>query len=428
MRNLTKYRYGLVKIGVIFITILTLHLPASAATVTYDNENNILIDGEPFFPIMQWLQSTSSIPKNKAIGINTFVGVWQPNAGKIVTYLDAYENAGVWGIVPFDTDNRIKNHPALLSWIFADEPDLQSNKILPSAILAQYNTIKTHDPNHLAFLTITGAFHHVDTNLPSWMNGSDQYYYDYAAATDVIGFDKYPIYGWCREDFFYWVGDAQKLLRETYARNQHPTYQWIELMKCCSKWCYNADRNGLAAYPEEIKAEVWYAIIHGAKAIGYFTHSWRNNDCSQSGSQFYTPFQVTEEQKNTIRVTNGQITALTSVIASPFTTGTTSEIKTGTGRVDFMTKSHNGDLYIFAANVLHISDDNNLTIAFTVPGLAQTSKTVEVYDESRTLTPVEGVFSDTFSETDPVHIYVIRGLVTGEVPAAPQNLSIMNRE
>ncbi len=385
--------------------IITFGFPA---VVTYDEHNNILVDGKPFFPIMQWLQTTGNIEKNKNIGINTFAGIWEQTPEKALEYLEAYRAQDVWGIVHFDSSDTIINHPALLGWIFGDEPDLQSNAILPDTILAGYNTVKTYDTNHLTFLTVTGSFF---DNLPEWMNGDDSYYYGYAAATDVIGFDKYPIYGWCRKDWLYWVGDAQDSLYMKYSKGKHPTYQWIECITCCSRWCDYDERDNLGPFPHEIRCEVWYAIIHGAKAIGYFTHTWRPDDCQDKGTQYYKNYQVTPEQKAELTRTNGQITALTNVLSGPDLSLVTHTISSGDGRVDIMTKGYNGLMYVFAVNVLHVADTNTQVVTFSVPGLGSTGKDVIVYDESRAITPSGDTFADTFTEEEPVHIYTIEGIV-----------------
>ncbi len=379
-----------------------------SAVVTYDEHNTILIDGWPFFPIMQWLQTTGNIEKNKNLGINTFTGVWDQTTEKALEYLEAYNKHDVWGIVHFDSSDTVINHPALLGWIFGDEPDLQSNATLPDTILSEYNHIKNLDTNHLTFLTVTGSFY---DNLPDWMNGDDSYYYGYAAATDVIGFDKYPIYGWCRKDWLYWVGDAQDTLHLKYAKGEHPTYQWIECIKCCSKWCDYPERDNLGPFPNEIRCEVWYAIIHGAKAIGYFTHTWRPDDCQDKGTQYYKNYQVTPGQEAELIRTNGQITALTPVLSRPNLTNVTPMITSGAGRIDVMTKGYNNTLYIFAVNVLHVTDSNTQLVSCTVPGLGSTGQNVKVYDESRTLTPVGDTFVDTFTEEEPVHIYTVDGIV-----------------
>lgn len=378
-----------------------------AAIVTIDENNNILRDGKPFIPIMQWLQPTGMVDKNAKLGINTFTGIWQQTTSEAIKYLEAYKAKNVWGVIGFDSTAAVKNHPALLGWIFGDEPDLESNKIQPGVILSEYTAIKKADRNHPAFLTVTSAFF---DGLFAWMQGNDSYYYDYCAATDIVGFDKYPVYGWCRKDWIYTVGNAQDSLRLKYAKQKHPTYQWIECVTCCSKWCDYTERQNKGPFPNEIRCEVWLALVHGAKAIGYFTHSWRSADCQQKGDSYYTNYQVTAEQEAELTRTNKQITDLTPVICQKPSDTVSYTITGGAGRVDIMTRIYNGTLYIFAINVLHTAKNNTQTVAYTVPFLGQTGKKVMVYEESRTLTPNGDTFTDSITEKEPVHIYTIEGI------------------
>jgi hypothetical protein len=402
--------------------LLTLTTAAAAATVTQDENHNTIVDGQPFFPIMQWLQSTSNLDRNVDIGINTFTGVWEQDTNKALSYLDAYQAKGAWGVVHFDADDRIRTHPALLGWIFGDEPDLQSNAVPPSEIMSEFNNIKAADPNHLAFLTLTSRFFPQVGGLPPWMNGDDSYYYDYCAATDVVGFDLYPIYGWCRKDWLAYVGEAQELLRLEYGRNQHPTYQWIECVKCCSRWCSYTERSNRGPFPNEIRAEVWLAIVHGAKAIGYFTHTWRSDDCSQVGDAYYRQYQLTAEQEDELKRTNRQITKLTGVIAQPDAAPVSHRLASGEGRVDTLAKQLGSNLYVIAVNVLHASAGNDKQVEFTLPDSITSSGDIVVYDESRSIQCSINSFTDTFTEAAPVHIYVIP--VDHVAPSGPKRLKI----
>lgn len=94
-------------------------LPAvKSATIGANRE--FRVNGQPFFPLMLWLQSDARIPDGLAVGVNTFCG----NGGKLSTtaYLDKLAQAGLYGIVHFD-EGAI-GHSHLLAWIHGDEPDL----------------------------------------------------------------------------------------------------------------------------------------------------------------------------------------------------------------------------------------------------------------------------------------------------------------
>ncbi len=84
----------------------------------------ILVNGEPFFPIMAWLQDPANLPAARGCGMNTTAGYW-PGAGgtrDVVEYLDRVAAAGLYGVMPFDPG--LKGHPRLLGYIHDDEPDL----------------------------------------------------------------------------------------------------------------------------------------------------------------------------------------------------------------------------------------------------------------------------------------------------------------
>jgi hypothetical protein len=360
---------------------------AFTAVVEIDANGAIAIDGEPFFPIGQWLQSSSRIAEEKALGFNTFIGNGGDNTS--AEYLSECKAQGVWCVMD-PADMSVKDHPALLGWIFGDEPDLDGNAIEPDEILTQYQNLKASDPNHIAFLTLTAGFYS-ENNIPQWMGGSRDRYYEYPKATDVIGFDQYPIYGWCRPDWIYQVGAAQQELWEIYAPGK-TAYQWIECAKTSSQWCEIEERGEEdGPYPEEVRNEVWQAIARGAMAIGYFTHSW---ECPN-----YAQLCLNEGLENELIRTNGQLAALTRPLLSPrYGSEVVSDAQ---GKVDFIGKLFENKVYLFTAN----HEREALTISFTVPGMPA-GTAVEVYDENRSIISQGQSFADTY-ESLGVHIYVV---------------------
>ena len=51
------------------LTTMVVPPNAEAATVTIGDNQEILVDGEPFLPIMQWLQSSSRIEYQKVVDL-----------------------------------------------------------------------------------------------------------------------------------------------------------------------------------------------------------------------------------------------------------------------------------------------------------------------------------------------------------------------
>jgi len=292
-----------------------------------------------------------------------------------------------------------------LGWIFGDEPDLESNQVEPGEVLDEYARIKEADPDHLTFLTLTAGFYS-EMSIPDWMGGSRDRYDDYCSATDMVGFDIYPVYGWCRTDWLYMVPDAQIELISLYA-GANPTYQWIECVRTSSQWC-ELDERGEddGPYASEVRNEVWAAIVNGAKAIGYFTHSW---ECPA-----YTQFCLSAEQEEELVRTNTRITGLTDQILAPAYGGAVSLDAPDGGRLDMMAREHGGLVYVFAVNM----ERSAQRASFTVEGMVPNSQ-VEVFDEDRTLTAAGTTFEDDFDELG-VHIYIARLAEPGEDAVIPE--------
>ena len=397
--------------GLIIGVLLLFHVPAAAVHVQIGQNGEFLVDGEPFFPIMQWMQSAFRIRTQARYGINLFCVPGNSSATP-KSWCDSAAANNVYACYSYKPEHvaSVKDHPALFGWFFGDEPDLAGHEIFPDSIKRQYEAIKVADPNHPTFLTLTSRFYS-EHNLPTWMNGKDSLYYEYPKFTDVIGFDLYPVYGWCRPDWIYQVGDAVSELRFKYMRENKPVYAWIECGKTSSKWCENSTRGeDDGPYVHEIEAQVWLAIIHGAKGIGYFTHSWECPD--------YTQWCVSDEQVQALTRINSQITALTRVLCAPDAPGgvtvTATGVNGGNGRIDACARVHEDSVYIIAAHVI-----NKTGAAKTQQGAIKVSGVegvVTVYGEDRTIAlSSDGTFTDTFTTEEPVRIYALKRSLTTPV-------------
>ena len=81
----------------------------------------------------------------------------------------------------------------------------------------------------------------------------------------MAGFDLYPLNA-CQADLTA-VYDAQRAFVKL--AGSTPTFQWIETGPIRPTYC-----GGFTMTPEQLNAEVWLAVIGGARGIGYFTHTW----------------------------------------------------------------------------------------------------------------------------------------------------------
>ena len=160
-----------------------------------------------------------------------------------------------------------------------------------------------------------------------------------------------------------------------------------------------------APTPAQFKMEAWLNIIHGAKGLGYWpAESW--------GS---VPTNILAEMGALLTNT----TALKDIILADMTSRTVVSDRTAIGfRVDAMVREDANDVWVFAARLTDIGeeDDPAISTQFTVSGLS--NATAQVYGEDRALAVTNGIFSDSFS-SHGVHIYQIPKSGGGEDRTPP---------
>jgi hypothetical protein len=167
-----------------------------------------------------------------------------------------------------------------------------------------------------------------------------------------------------------------------------PWTAFIEAGLCSQGACTG---NGPTA--AQVKMESWLAVIHGMKGIFWWgPEGWTVQDSAhwKTLARFVTDCKTFKD-----------------VILST-TTRTVASDKTVThNRVDAMVKEDAGNVYVFAARLSDVGEDGDPAInsQLSVSGLIGT-RTVTVYNENRTLSSANGVFSDTFVPS-AVHIYKI---------------------
>ncbi len=266
-----------------------------------------------------------------------------------------------------------------------DQPETPFQVIprtLPEEIARQYAAKQAADSARPIYLNLTARFFEPQRQLPL------EVYQGFCAATDIVGFDHYPIYGWGRPDRIHEIAQVTAALREL-AGEGKPVWAILEVTNG-SQWVREDMR---PPTPEEIRAEVWMAIINGATGIGYFPHAWKPT---------YSQCRIPEENQAELRRLNTQITELTPVILGDAVGGATCESE-GELPVDVMARKGQDGTYLFAVNLLRESRE----ATFTVPGLAAGAE-IEVLGEGRKLATHEGGFRDSFEELQ-VHIYRTKG-------------------
>jgi hypothetical protein len=356
--------------------VLVRSLPAQAARAdvrtTVDQNNAILVDSTPFFPIISWMAGSADIPLNLALGVNTFMGT---SASDESAFAQSLARAGAYYIPSYDPARTI-DLPNTLGYYLEDEPDGHGHA--PSA-LPQTQRVGT--TGKLIFQTFSNHFwpHGADPSV-----GSKAVYPQYFANTDVIGTDVYPYAKFCgnQKITIASVFDIQQSLVQQ--AGEKPTFQWIEAT-ALGGLC--ADPGNPQLSPARVRAEIWDAIAGGAKGLGLFT--WAN----QGGN--WGSFVVAPEIQQQIKSETGRVAALSAVLLSP---AVQVQMRPQTP-LRASARTYGGRTYVIAVN----NSSSPLTTSFGVSGLQAAS--IDVWQEDRALKVRRGGMSDRF---DPygVHIYV----------------------
>ncbi|WP_235835439.1 MULTISPECIES: hypothetical protein [Arthrobacter] len=145
----------------------------------------------------------------------------------------------------------------------------------------------------------------------------------------------------------------------------------------------------------EIRAAVWSSIIHGARGITYFNHSF-GGDCL---SQHVLRDACGAAIRPTVTAVNQQIAELAPVLNSPFVDG----VATTSGSVDVAVKAYNKSLYIIANSTQAASQ--SVTVSLKCGG----GSSATVLGENRSVAMANGSFTDAFADSNAVHIYKVEG-------------------
>jgi hypothetical protein len=145
--------------------------------------------------------------------------------------------------------------------------------------------------------------------------------------------------------------------------------------------------------PEQIRAEVWLALVHGAGGIQYFCHRTAP-DVSETACIDDTA------TADAMRAVDAEITELAPVLNTPPLANAVTAVASPTSvLVHTMVKRSGGSTYLFAVS----PQDASVTVRFTV---GDGSGMADVLGEGRVLSVTAGAFSDDFSAYG-VHLYRI---------------------
>jgi hypothetical protein len=350
-----------------------------------------------FFPIGVWLQQPSHAMAYKKAGVNMYVGLWD---GLDQTQLTDLKKAGMK--VMCDQNSfalGILNDTTIYGWTQSDEPDnaqwnATTNQydpcIAPSVIINTYNSIKMKDPSRPVYLNLGQGVSNIDWVGRGTCTGKTDMYpvykNGYVKASDIISFDIYPVNNTDVTSGKLWYVPKGVDSLQVWAEGKKPVWCWIEVTKIDNKTSKRQPT------PEEVKAEVWMALIHGASGFGYFCHSWKPtlNDAELLSDATMLA---------AVTIINKEIGSLAPVLNSTSTKGYASVNSSNTAvPIDIMTKNYGTANYIFSVGMR----PGTTTATFTVSA----GNKIEVIGENRTLSIAGGKFSDDFTSYG-VHLYKI---------------------
>jgi hypothetical protein len=326
--------------------------PPPASPVAAIGGGVILLDGRPFFPLLDLGECPSGYESSLAAGTTLYAenpcgGIAAQTsalAGRALSLTSAQE-AGIGG-------------PGVIGWYYPDEADLKG---MTGATLPQFPLQSA--TGRLRVLTLTNHFYSRTATLAA----GRRVYPGLIAKSDVVGFDLYPLQEFCSTAWLPAVADAQRELVRL-ARGR-PTFQWIE----ASTWKCHAP--GLRVTAATVRAESWLAVAGGARGMGFFPAGW---------DRAVTP---------AIAAFSRDVAALGSALVAPDATASATAPVVAAARIA------NGALYVIAVNPTRTA----VHATIDVPGLAGRSLTV--LGEGRTVAASGESLSDGFAPL-AVHLYV----------------------
>jgi hypothetical protein len=148
----------------------------------------------------------------------------------------------------------------------------------------------------------------------------------------------------------------------------------------------------------QIRAAVWSSIIHGARGIVYFNHSFGGGCISQHVLRDSCGSKV----RPAVTRVNQQVRRLATVINAPFV----DHLVVTSSAVDVATKLHRGHFYVLAGSRQDVDQTARLHFRCGLP------RSARVLGENRTLRIRNGRLDDRFRNGNAVHIYRIDGGTT----------------
>ena len=357
-------------------------------------------DDEHYFPIAVWLQDPKNAARYKAAGINLYVGLWR---GPTTNQLAALQQAGMSVICG---QNRAglenKNHPSIVGWMHGDEPDnaqsLSQGKgygppILPEKIVRDYERMRAADPTRPVLLNLGQGVAWDNYIGRGVRRNHPEDYPEYVEGCDIASFDIYPA-----------VHDKPEVAGklEFVARGVERLVQWTRGEK--TVWncieCTHISNPQSKATPQQVRAEVWMALIHGSRGLIYFVHQFKPT---------FKEAALLDDAEMLAAVTaiNRQVHELAPALNSPsIVDGVTVRSSPEDAPIAWMLKRRGATANLFAVNMRSRPTRGTFVIRESALALGQ-SLSATVLEESRNIPMRNGELTDEFKPYE-VHLYELR--------------------
>lgn len=352
-----------------------------------------LPDKPDFFPIAVWLQDPANAERYRDVGINLYIGLWRgPTAEK----LDALDAAGIRLIVGQSRGSlKFRDRATIVGWMHDDEPDnaqsLGEGKgygppVTPEVIVEEYRKMKAADPDRPVLLNLGQGVAWDGWYGRGTRTNHPEDYPKYIEGCDLASFDIYPA---CHTN----AEVAGKLWYVPHGVERLKTWAGDRPVWCCIETT-GIDNEARKATPAQIRAEVWMALIRGAKGIIYFAHQFKPTFIEAG-------LLDDEEVARQVAAVNARIRELAPVLNSSDAPDAVKIEANGPSKIATLVKQYDGSTYVFAASL----GEGETSARFRLVGDADTD--VEVLDESKTIRADAGAWSDRFDGYQ-VHLYRVR--------------------
>lgn len=382
------------------VGLLALAGAARSATAESAARGSRGLSADPgYFPIAVWLQDPRHAARYRDAGINLYVGLWK---GPTEAQLADLAKAGMRVICDQNAVGLARlDDPTIAGWMHGDEPDnaqsLPGGKgygppILPEVIQRDYARIRAADPSRPVLLNLGQGVAWDDYIGRGVRRRHPEDYAEYVKGGDIVSFDIYPA-----------VHESPEVAGrlEFVARGVERLIGWAGPDR--TVWnCIECTRIGNAKVkptPEQVRAEVWMALIRGSRGLIYFVHQFAPT--FREAALFDDP-----EMLAAVTAINRRIHQLAPVLNRPTLRDAIDVVaQEPSATVATLVKRGDGATYVFAVNLTPTATRAELTLR-SVEALAKAAGATraEVLDEARAVEVSSRRLVDTFGPY-AVHLY-----------------------